>query len=182
MDSIAIIGLDCRFPGAKDPESFWDLLKNGVDAISPIPESRWDLNAFYDPEPATPGKMYTRYGGFLDEVDKFDPHFFGISPREAHQIDPQHRLLLEVSWGALENAGIVPASLARSKTGVFVGITDNDYRYLYPDVSSLDTYSATGQKLCIAANRLSYILDLCGPNLAIDTGCSSSLVALHLAC
>ncbi|MEM9272462.1 MAG: type I polyketide synthase [Cyanobacteria bacterium P01_F01_bin.143] len=182
MDSIAIIGLDCRFPGAKDPESFWNLLKNGVDAIAPIPESRWDLNAFYDPEPATPGKMYTRYGGFLDEVDKFDPHFFGISPREAHQIDPQQRLLLEVSWGALENAGVVPASLARSKTGVFVGITDNDYRYLYPDVSSLDTHSATGQKLCIAANRLSYILDLCGPNLAIDTGCSSSLVALHLAC
>uniref|UniRef100_UPI0011781523 type I polyketide synthase n=1 Tax=Calothrix rhizosoleniae TaxID=888997 RepID=UPI0011781523 len=182
MNSIAVIGLDYRFPGATDPGSFWHILRNGVDAITEVPPNRWDIDTFYDPEPVTPGKTYTRWGGFLEQVDQFDANFFGISPREAHKIDPQHRLLLEVSFGALENAGIALANLARSKTGVFIGITDNDYRYLNQDASSLNAYSATGQKLCIAANRISYSLNLCGPNLALDTGCSSSLVAIHLAC
>ena len=123
MNAVAIIGLDCRFPGAQELKSFWDLLKNGKDAITEVPPERWDIDTLYDPEPATPGKMSTRWGGFLEQVDQFEPSFFGISPREAHHMDPQHRLLLEVAWGALENAGIAPANLARSKTGVFIGIT-----------------------------------------------------------
>ncbi|MBW4454226.1 MAG: acyltransferase domain-containing protein [Nostoc indistinguendum CM1-VF10] len=183
MEPIAIVGIGCRFPKAKNPESFWHLLHNGVDAITQVPKDRWDVNQFYDPEPAKPGKVSSRWGGFLDHVDQFDPNFFGISPREAEHMDPQQRLVLKVAWEALENAGIVPKTLARSQTGVFIGITNADYhRLLYRDFSRIDAYSATGTTPCITANRLSYILDLCGPSLAIDTACSSSLVAVHLAC
>lgn len=182
-EAIAIIGLGCRFPKAKDPESFWQLLRNGVDAITEVPASRWDINAFYDPKPAHPGKMNTRWGGFLEQVDRFDPQFFGISPREAESMDPQQRLLLEVSWEALENAGQAPEQLAGTQTGVFVGICTNDYsRLQFNHPAGTDTYSGTGNAFSIVANRLSYLLDLRGPSWAVDTACSSSLVGIHQAC
>ncbi len=185
-DPIAIVGIGCRFPGAAGFEEFWTLLRNGVDAISEIPRDRWDIDALYDPLPGTTGKMSTRWGGFLSGVNQFDPHFFGISPREAAAMDPQQRLLLEVAWEALENAGQPPDKLAGSKTGVFVGIGGFDYSNLiinYEDhLKVMNAYLGTGNAHSIAANRISYLLDLRGPSMAIDTACSSSLVAIHMAC
>ncbi|MEW5860129.1 MAG: type I polyketide synthase, partial [Cyanobacteriota bacterium] len=183
MESIAIIGIGCRFPGAKDPESFWQLLRNGVDAISEVPKERWDIDKFYNPEPGTPGQMNTRWGGFINQVDQFDPSFFGISPREVERMDPQQRLVLEVAWEALEDAGLAPDKLAGSQTGVFVAIGNYDYcRLLTKDLDLVNAYDGTGNTLCIAANRLSYTLNLRGPSVVIETACSSSLVALHFAC
>ncbi|WP_430014744.1 MupA/Atu3671 family FMN-dependent luciferase-like monooxygenase [Microcystis protocystis FBCC-A270] len=183
MEPIAIIGLACRFPGADNPEAFWQLMRNGVDAIADIPPERWDIERFYDPTPATAKKMYSRQGGFLKNVDQFDPQFFRISPLEATYLDPQQRLLLEVTWEALENAAIVPETLAGSQSGVFIGISDVDYhRLAYQSPTNLTAYVGTGNSTSIAANRLSYIFDLRGPSLAVDTACSSSLVAVHLAC
>jgi acyl transferase domain-containing protein/surfactin synthase thioesterase subunit len=185
MEPIAIIGMGCRFPGAHNPEAFWQLLTDEVDAISEVPSDRWDVDAFYDPKPGTPGKMNTRWGGFLPQVDRFDPHFFGIAPREAIYIDPQQRLLLEVAWESLEHAGQVPDQLARSQTGVFIGISSNDYQQVLKGSGSsndINAYLGTGNAFSIAANRLSYFFDFRGPSLAIDTACSSSLVAVHLAC
>ncbi|MDF5730187.1 MAG: polyketide synthase, partial [Rhizonema sp. PD38] len=184
-EPIAIIGDGCRFPGgANDPETFWKILQDGVDAIAEIPHDRWNIDTYYDPNPDTKGKMYTRSGGFLEQVDQFDPQFFGISPREAVSMDPQQRLLLEVSWEALERAGIAPNSLVGSKTGVFVGIGQNDYAQLQMngDPTSISAYDGTGNGFCFASGRLSYVLGLQGPNIAIDTACSSSLVAVHQAC
>lgn len=181
-EPIAIIGLSCRFPKAPDPNAFWELLRSGIDAISEVPSVRWDVDALHSSDPA-PGKISTRWGGFLDQVDLFDPHFFGISPREAARMDPQQRLLLEVSWEALENAFIPPQSLAGTRTGVFVGISSYDYsRLQFDDPEMIDAYAGTGNAHSIAANRLSYIYDLRGPSMAVDTACSSSLVATHLAC
>lgn len=183
MEPIAIVGIGCRFPGANSPETFWHLLRNGIDAISEVPKERWDVDSFYDPEPATPGKMSTRYGGFIEGVDSFDPAFFGISPREAERIDPQQRLVLKVAWEALENAGIVPSHLSGSQTGVFIGIGNYDYGIVISqDLDRINAYDGTGNTLGVAANRLSYLLNLRGPSLAIETSCSSSLVAIHLAC
>ena len=182
-EPIAIIGIGCRFPGADDPAAFWQLLRDGVDAIREVPADRFDQHAFYDPDPATPGKMNTRWGGFLGQVDQFDPHFFGISPREAVRMDPQQRLLLEVTWEALQDAGQVAERLAGTQAGVFIGIATNDYgRMQWNDLERIDAYSGTGNALSIAANRISYLFDFRGPSLAIDTACSSSLVAVHLAC
>jgi acyl transferase domain-containing protein/acyl-CoA synthetase (AMP-forming)/AMP-acid ligase II len=180
---VAIVGLACRFPGASDPESFWRLLESGADAITEVPTGRWDAAALYDPRPQVPGRSITRWGGFLDGIDLFDTDLFGIAPREAEAMDPQQRLLLEVTWEALERAGIAPGSLAGSDTGVFVGISSLDYfRRHQPDAAALGLYTGTGNALSIAANRISYLLDLRGPSLAVDTACSSSLTALHLAC
>ncbi len=181
-EPIAVVGMACRLPLASNLSEYWQLLRDGVDAISEVPRQRWDVDAFYDPQPATPSKMYTRWGAFVDDVELFDPTFFGISLRESQRIDPQQRLLLEVTWEALEDAAIVPERLQQSATGVFVGISNSDYRLLYKDISEIDAYVATGTCLCIAANRLSYTLNLRGPSMAIDTACSSSLVAVHLAC
>ncbi|MFC1975072.1 SDR family NAD(P)-dependent oxidoreductase [Chloroflexota bacterium] len=185
-EPIAIIGLACRYPGGiNTPEAFWQLLRDGVDAITEVPASRWDIDAYYDPDPEAPGKMSTRCGGFLDKIDLFDPHFFGISPREAAGMDPQQRLLLEVSWEALEYAGQSSTKLAGSLTGVFVGISGNDYLQLQIETaegSGLDFYSGSGSAHSIAAGRLSYTLGLQGPCLAVDTACSSSSLAIHLAC
>jgi acyl transferase domain-containing protein/SAM-dependent methyltransferase len=185
-EPIAIVGLGCRFPGgAESPEAYWQLLREGTDAITEVPPERWDVEAYYDPEPDSPGKLATRHGGFLSRVDAFDADFFGISPREAVSMDPQQRLLLEVSWEALEHAGQPPAELAGSRTGVFVGIASFDYAQLNAtprDPARLDAYLATGSSHSVAAGRLSYWLGLQGPSLAIDTACSSSLVAVHLAC
>jgi acyl transferase domain-containing protein/acyl carrier protein len=185
-EPIAIIGMGCRFPGdANDPESFWNLLQNGVDAVSDIPPERWNMEELYDPNPDLPGKMYVRRLGLLKDVDKFDAQFFGISPDEAINMDPQHRLLLEVSWSALENAGQAPLKLKNSQTGVFVGITSTDYLQLqtqFGDKKNINAYSVNGNCLNTAAGRLSYLLGLQGPSMAVDTACSSSLVAIHLAC
>ena len=183
MEPIAIIGIGCRFPKAKSPEAFWQLLYNGIDAISEVPSDRWNIDDYYSPDPNEPGKMSTRYGGFLEQVDQFDPSFFSISPREAERIDPHQRLVLEVSWEALENAGIVPATLAGTQTGVFVGCGNYDYGLLLSkDLNQVTAYDGTGSTLGVSANRLSYSLDLRGPSLTVETACSSSLVALHLAC
>ena len=183
MELIAIIGIACRFPGAKNPESFWQLLHDGVDAITKVPLERWDVNTLYNSVPATPEKTIPHWGGFLDGVDQFDPHFFGISPREAKSMDPQQRLLLEVAWESLENAGLAPEKLSGSRTGVFIGISNYDYnRLMSRNSGCIDAYAAIGTTLCITANRLSYLLNLRGPSMAVDTACSSSLVAVHLAC
>ncbi len=180
VDGIAIIGMGCRFPGNVDsPDSYWQLLANGMDGITEIPAGRWDIDAFYDPIPKTPDKMYSRFGGFLETVDQFDPHFFGISPRETNAMDPQQRLLLEVSWEALENAAQAPKRLKGSQTGVFIGLSSDDYAGLIPRHTG---YSGLGTSRGIAAGRLAYILDLHGPAIQVDTTCSSSLQAVHLAC
>ncbi|MBD2676938.1 MULTISPECIES: type I polyketide synthase [Nostoc] len=180
---IAIVGIGCRFPQAETPQAFWKFLQDGKEAIIEVPKDRWDIDEFYDPNPATPGKMNTRWGSFLKKVDEFDPAFFGISPREAEYIDPQQRLMLEVAWEALENAAIAPERLDGSQTGVFIGFTNFDYHTItYKDLSCLEAYSGIGSHPYIIAARLSYVLNLRGPSIAMDTACSSSLVALHYAC
>jgi amino acid adenylation domain-containing protein len=183
-EPIAVVGMACRFPGGADsPERFWQMLCSGADAICEVPADRWDLSAYYDPDADAPGKMYARQAGFLDRVDRFDAEFFGISPREANEMDPQQRLLLEVGWEALENGGIAPAAIRQSPTGVFVGISTNDYLHLHVknDLKGFNAYAGTGGFSCVAAGRLSYFLGLQGPSMAIDTACSSSLVAIDLA-
>src|SRR5215471_7855569 len=185
-EPIAVIGIGCRFPGGADtPEKFWQLLHNGVDVVTPVPPGRWEVERYYDPTPATPGKMYLSQGGFLEHIDRFDAHFFGISPREAMSMDPQHRLLLEVSWEALEHAALAPDSLRHTRTGVFVGICQNDYARFELNSGNpraINAYSGTGNLLSFAPGRLAYCLGLQGPTMAVDTACSSSLVAVHLAC
>ncbi|BAU16014.1 amino acid adenylation domain-containing protein (plasmid) [Leptolyngbya sp. NIES-3755] len=185
-EPIALVGMGCRFPGAVNhPTAFWQLLRDGIDPISEVPPERWQVNAYYDPNPNAPGKTYTRWGGFLSQVDQFDPDFFGISPREAIGMDPQQRLLLEVAWEALEHAGQAPRDLVGSKTGVFVGIGTSDYANLQTrsgNPAAIDAYIGTGNGFCFAAGRLSYLLGLQGPSLALDTACTSSLMAVHLAC
>ena len=182
-EPIAIIGMSCRLPGkVATPEQFWQLLQAGVDAIAELPRQRRPL-----PEngAADADNPYTRYGGFIEQVDEFEPAFFGISPHEAACMDPQQRLLLETSWEALEAANIVPAALLNSLTGVFIGICDSDYAGLLREATDLqfsDLYVSTGTALSVAAGRLAYTLGLNGPAMAVDTACSSSLVALHLAC
>lgn len=185
-EPIAIIGMGCRFPGSVDsPESFWDLLHNGVDTVSEIPPGRWDVDAYYDPDPDAPGKMNTKFGSFLDQIDQFDPQFFGISPREAVSIDPQQRLLLETTWEALENSGYSAAKLVDSQTGVFVGVSGFDYLQLTMNpitLDYLDPYMGTGGMFSVTAGRISYVLGLHGPAMAVDTACSSSLVSVYMAC
>ena len=185
-EPIAIVGVGCRFPGgANDTDGFWALLRDGVDTVREVPQARWNVDAYYDPDPNAVGKSYTRYGSFLDEFDGFDPLFFGIAPREATGMDPQQRLLLEVAWEALENAAVSPDAIAGSTTGVFVGINSMDYAALQlqrGDIERIDAYSLSGTSHSIAAGRLAYVLGLEGPAMAVDTACSSSLVAVHLAC
>lgn len=183
-EPIAIVGIGCRLPGGvRTPEAFWDLLRAGVDAIREVPPDRWDVDASYDPDPDAPGKMSTRWGGFIDHVDAFDPHFFGISPREAQSMDPQQRLLLEVAWEALEHAAISPQRLEGTRTSVYLGLSASDYLQLIRSggLGSLDAYTASGVAHSIASGRLSYFLGIRGPSVTIDTACSSSLVAIHHA-
>lgn len=184
QEAIAIVGMSCRMPGASNLKEFWKLLREGRETVTEIPPERWDLGQFYHPDTSVPNTMNTRRGGFLDQVDHFDPEFFGISPRETLSMDPSQRLLLELAWEALEDAGQVPASLAGTSTGVFVGISSYDHYELlmrHPD-NRLDGFFTTGNTNCTAAHRISYSLDLRGPSMAVDTACSSSLVAVHLAC
>jgi acyl transferase domain-containing protein/SAM-dependent methyltransferase len=183
-EPIAVVGIGLRLPGGvRDPESFARLLWSGSDAVKEIPGDRWSLDAFYDEDPDAAGKMITRYGAFIDHVDEFDAEFFGISPREAASMDPQQRLMLEVAWEALEDAGHSPSSLDGSRTGVYVGVANNDYgRALFSNTEAIDAYVSTGNAYSVVAGRLSYFLGLHGPSIAVDTACSSSLVAIHLAC
>ncbi|ABM11841.1 type I polyketide synthase [Mycolicibacterium vanbaalenii] len=183
-DPIAIVGMACRFPGADDTDAFWSVLAEGADLIREIPDDRFDINEFYDPDPEAAGKIYSRYGGFLDGVDGFDPEFFGISPREAVWIDPQQRLVLETAWEGLERAGYSAAALRGSRSGVYVGVGANEYSHLLSG-GSLDGIEAqfiTGNALNVIAGRVSFTLGLEGPAVAVDTACSSSLVAVHQAC
>jgi acyl transferase domain-containing protein len=183
-EPIAVISIACRLPGADTPEAFWRLLQAGADLVREVPSTRWNVDEFYDPRRPMPGKMYTRAGAFLDNVDHFDPLFFGISPREALSMDPQHRLLLELGWEVLERAGLVPSQLAESTTGVFVGISGSDYGMAtgIQEIAEMDLYGITSSASNAAAGRLAYTLGLQGPTMSIDSACSSSLVALHLAC
>lgn len=182
-EPVAIVGMGCRFPGAASPAQFWQLLCAGHAGITEVPPDRWDMQQLYDPDPAAPGKMITRWGGFLHQLEQFDAAFFGIAPREAPHVDPRQRLMLEVAWEALEDAGIPPDSLAGSRTSVFVAVLSNDYdQLLFEDLTRVDAYSGPGTANSIVANRLSYFFDIHGPSVALDTACSGSLVALHLAC
>ncbi|QRR36010.1 SDR family NAD(P)-dependent oxidoreductase [Hydrogenophaga sp. YM1] len=180
---IAVVGIGCRFPGGvTDPTGFWRLLAEGVDAIGEIPADRIDLGHYFDPRPATPGRMMTRWGGFLDGIDRFDAGFFGISPREAERLDPQQRLLLETAWEALEDAGLDARGLEGSRTGVFVGQWLSDFEArLFADPEGVDFFMTTGSGRYASSGRLSYLLGLRGPSLTLDTACSSSLAAVHLA-
>ena len=185
-EPIAIVGMGCRFPaGVNDSASYWQLLVNGIDAVTEIPLERWNIADYYHQDADVPGKMYSREGAFLDKVDEFDPAFFGISPREAAAMDPQQRLLLEVCWESLENAAIAPESLINSQTGVFMGIFRDDYAQLcfhQGVVNHIDAYNSLGTSRAIAVGRISYLFGFHGPTLQIDTACSSSLLAVHLAC
>ncbi|KAT20750.1 phenolpthiocerol synthesis type-I polyketide synthase PpsB [Mycobacterium tuberculosis TKK_03_0158] len=183
-EPVAVVGIGCRFPGDVDgPESFWDFLVAGRNAISTVPADRWDAEAFYHPDPLTPGRMTTKWGGFVPDVAGFDAEFFGITPREAAAMDPQQRMLLEVAWEALEHAGIPPDSLGGTRTAVMMGVYFNEYQsMLSASPQNVDAYSGTGNAHSITVGRISYLLGLRGPAVAVDTACSSSLVAVHLAC
>jgi acyl transferase domain-containing protein len=184
---VAVIGVGCRFPGgASGADAYWRLIEAGGHGIRPLPQDRWDRDALYDPEPGKPGRLYVRSGGFLDDVHRFDAGLFEIPDAEADSLDPQQRLVLETGWTALEHAGIAPATLRGSRTGVFVGIGLDDYARLMQaggvGTDRTDPYMGTGTGFCFAAGRLSYVLGLRGPSVSLDTACSSSLVAAHLAC
>ncbi len=185
-EPIAVVGIGCRFPGrARSPEAFWRLISEGIDAISETPRDRWNVDELYDPDASAPGKVTTRWGGFVDGVDEFDATLFGIAPREAAQMDPQQRLLLETVWDALEHGGQSPDRLKGTRTGVFVGAHSHSLDYCtlqYAHLDQLDMFSGTGTAHNFLSGRLSYLLDLHGPSLTVDTACSSSLVATHLAC
>ncbi|HEY2343434.1 MAG TPA: polyketide synthase, partial [Chthoniobacteraceae bacterium] len=185
-DRIAIIGVGCRFPGGvTNLDSFWKLLSEAREAVSDIPADRWNIDRHYDLEPGVAGKSIAKRAGFLDSIDQFDPQFFGISPREAPYVDPQHRLMLETAWEAIEDAGLVLDFERGSDIGVYVGISHNDYQGIQStawDHTGITPHSPTGSAHSIAANRISYCLNLRGPSVAMDTACSSALTAVHAAC
>nr|AAK57190.1 MxaF [Stigmatella aurantiaca] len=183
-EPIAIVGMACRYPQASDPEAFWRLLAGGNHAITEIPPERWDINRLYDRDPAAAGKVTSRWGAYLDQVDGFDPLFFGISPKEALHMDPQQRLMLELTWEALEDAGIAAEGLQGSPTAVCFGVVWTDYEAMLQRMGlrRISSYTSSGSHHSIVANRVSYVLGLRGPSMAIDTACSSSLSAVHLAC
>ena len=181
----AIVGYAARFPGAQNADEFWDVLRDGRDATSEVPKDRWDVDEFFDAEPGVPGKVVTRRAGFVDDVTGFDAPFFGMSTREVRMMDPQHRLLLETAWRAVEHSGTAPTDLANTNTGVFVGLATHDYLGMASDeleYPEIEAYMAIGTSNAAAAGRISYRLGLQGPAVAVDTACSSSLVAIHQAC
>ena len=184
QEPLAIVGIGCRFPGkANSPESFWDLLIEGKSGIEEVPDDRWDVDRYYHADSSVPIKMITKWGGFIEDVDKFDASFFGISPREAQRMDPQQRWLLELTWEAFEDAGEKPMNWRGSATGVYVGISSNEYGSIQMmGESDIDVHTNSGSTLSIASNRISYLYDLKGPSISVDTACSSALVAVNLAC
>ncbi|MDO8387773.1 MAG: SDR family NAD(P)-dependent oxidoreductase, partial [Polaromonas sp.] len=177
---IAVVGMSGRYPGASDLNAFWDVIAEGRDAVTEVPPSRWDIACHYDPTPQAEGKTYGKWLGVLDGVDEFDPEFFGLSAAEAEVMDPQQRLFLQEAWRALEDAGIAPSSLAGSRSGVYLGLSNNEYAHLLR-TQGPGLANRLGNSLAIAAARIAYRLDLKGPAMALDTACSSSLVATHLA-
>ena len=180
---IAVIGMSGVFPDADNVEQYWTNLAAGKNSVREIPESRFLLDSYYDPDPEVPNKSYSKWAGLIDDIDKFDPAFFKISPREAELMDPQQRLFLQEAWRALEDAGYSPDSLDGQKCGVFVGCSTGDYQHLFPNNQIYpQAYSLLGNITSVLAARISYLLNLKGPSIAVDTACSSSLVALHLAC
>jgi len=181
-EPIAVLSIGCRFPGARTPDEFWQLLSDRRETVTEVPSERWDIDAYYSDDPNAEAKMYTRYGSFIDDVATFDHRFFGISSRETLSTDPQQRLLLETSWEALERAGWAGNRLRRARTGVFVGMGASSYTGAISGTGDFDAYSGTGNSMSVAAGRISYVLGLEGPSIAIDTSCSSSLVAVDLAC
>ncbi|MEB3341937.1 beta-ketoacyl synthase N-terminal-like domain-containing protein, partial [Okeania sp.] len=186
-EPIAIIGTACRFPGGVDtPESYWKYLRESIDGRIEIPKERWDNDRYYNSDPEAPGQVYVRHGYFLQQpVDQFDPGFFGISGAEANKMDPSQRLLLEVTWEALENAGIAPRSLKNTETGVYIGQCFNDYIFVGTDAlpnNLSDFYLGLGTAMNTSSGRIAYVFGLQGPTFTLDTTCSSSLVTLHIAC
>lgn len=181
---IAVIGMACRLPqGIDSPDKLWEALLSGADLITEIPLDRWHADEHYDPQQGVPGRSVSRWGGFLEDVAGFDPEFFGISEKEATAIDPQHRLLMQTSWEAVEHAGLNPTSLTGSRTGVFVGMCHDDYAFVTEQAGAMDdAYAFTGTAFSMASGRVSYSLGLRGPAITVDTACSSSLLAVHMAC
>ena len=183
-EPVAVVGIGCRFPGGVvGPDAYWKYLADGGNAIGEIPPDRWNADEFYDQDASAPGRMASKWGGFLPDVAGFDAEFFGISPREAEAMDPQQRVMLEVAWEALEHAGIAPDQLAGIRGAVMMGVYYTEYQGISaanPD--NIDAYSATGNAHAVAVGRIAYLLGLCGPAVAIDSACSSSLVTIHLAC
>ncbi len=183
-EPIAVVGIGCRFPGgATSPDSFWKLLESGTNAVTEVPADRWDGDAYYDPDPMAPGRMPSKWGAYIDDMQGFDADFFGITPREAAAMDPQQRVVLEVAWEALENAGLAPDSVSEIRGAVMLGVYYNEYQNTSagnPD--TIDAYSATGNAHSVTVGRIAYLLGLKGPAVAVDTACSSSLVSIHLAC
>ncbi|WP_415847138.1 type I polyketide synthase, partial [Tsukamurella strandjordii] len=183
-EPIAVVGIGCRFPGGvNDPDQYWDLLMRSGDAVVEVPEDRWDAEAYYDADPSVPGRMPSKWGGFVDGIDGFDAEHFGIAPREAEAMDPQQRMLLEVAWEALEHAGIAPGQIDGLRAAVMMGVYYNEYQAAsVADSDTIDAYSATGNAHSVTVGRIAYLLGLRGPAVAVDTACSSSLVSVHLAC
>ena len=183
-EPLAIVGIGCRLPGGVNgPESFWQMMVEGRSGIVPVPADRWNRERWHHENVDIPGKMITKWGGFIRDFDRFDAQFFGISPREALRMDPQQRWLLEAAWESLEDAGIPPISLRGSNTSVFVGIASNDYANVaQSDPRNVDVHTNSGSTLSIASNRISYLFDFKGPAVSVDTACSSALVAINLAC
>ncbi|OBK40923.1 polyketide synthase [Mycobacterium kubicae] len=180
---VAVIGMACRLPGGiGSPVELWEALLRGEDFVTEVPPDRWDVDEYYDPEPGVPGRSHCKWGAFMDDLGDFDPDFFGISEREAIAMDPQHRLLLETSWEAMEHAGLTPSQMADSLTGVFIGFTHADYQFVQAETGTLEgPYGNTGTNSCMASGRVSYALGLRGPAVSVDTACSSGLFAAHLA-
>ena len=181
---IAVIGMGCRLPGGIDsPELLWEALLRGDDLITEIPADRWDVDEHYDPQPGVPGRSVSRWGGFIEDIGGFDAEFFGIGEREAAAIDPQHRLMLETAWEAVEHAGLAPSSLADSLTGVFAGLCHDDYTLVTSEAGAMEgPYGYTCTPYSMASGRIAYAMGLRGPAFTVDSSCSSGLLAVHMAC
>ncbi|OSC39379.1 sulfolipid-1 biosynthesis phthioceranic/hydroxyphthioceranic acid synthase [Mycobacterium decipiens] len=181
---VAVIGMACRLPGGIDsPDLLWDALLRGDDLVTEVPPDRWDIDEYYDPEPGVPGRSICKWGAFMENIGDFDPEFFGIPETEATAMDPQHRLLLETSWEAMEHAGLTPQQMGGSLTGVFIGLNHGDYQFVHADAHTFEgPYGNTGTNSCMASGRIAYALKVHGPAVTVDTACSSGLFAAHLAC